>query len=405
MEDSYYDDKRNESTLSKEKQKPLIAFAKLNKYFLIPFLCPIFCMLSTYFLGVIISTNVIKRVEFIASIYFELAYVSAGLFHFVSYFKSIENEEKEEYLERENTQKGIYYIYNKNTRVYSPLKIFILAILLSLLIGTSQIISLMIRGNNLFEFRLYFLFFIPIFSKILLKENIHRHHYFSLIIAITGIILLFVPVCLVVQLDDIVPNILYFIVGVAYSLFIVLIKYIIQKYYISPLKLSLVFGIYAIIITCIGFIIYSLIVYHDLSYFKDCFDFSEYDNKLIISIYFIVTFLIETTHQVFTLLAIFYFSPTLIIVTDIISPMLLWIVVTIQNANSTLEIVLNPIGYFIVLFSSLIYNELIIFNFCGLSKNTKKFVENRENEETIRINNSLETSDYMQNIDDEGSNN
>ena len=85
--------------------------------------------------------------------------------------------------------------------------------------------------------------------------------------------------------------------------------------------------------------------------------------------------------------------------------MLLWIVVTIQNVHPKVEIILNPIGYLIVLFSSLIYNELIIFNFCGLSKNTKKFVENRESEETIRINNSLETSDYMQNMDDEGSNN
>ena len=85
--------------------------------------------------------------------------------------------------------------------------------------------------------------------------------------------------------------------------------------------------------------------------------------------------------------------------------MLLWIVLTIQNVHPKVEIILNPIGYLIVLFSSLIYNELIIFNFCGLSKNTKKFVENRESEETIRINNSLETSDYMQNMDDEGSNN
>ena len=150
-----------------------------------------------------------------------------------------------------------------------------------------------------------------------------------------------------------------------------------------------------------GFIIYSLIKYHDLSYFKDCFDFSEYDNKLIISIYFVVTFLIETTHQVFTLLAIFYFSPTLIIVTDIISPMLLWIVLSTQNIYSTLEIILNPIGYLIVIFSSLIYNELIILNFCGLSKNTKKFVENRESEETIQINYSLEVEENMHNSDDQ----
>ena len=46
------------------------------------------------------------------------------------------------------------------------------------------------------------------------------------------------------------------------------------------------------------------------------------------------------------------------------------------------EGVLYPLGYLIVLFASLIYNEIIIFNFWGLSKDTKKFVEERLKEES-----------------------
>ena len=41
------------------------------------------------------------------------------------------------------------------------------------------------------------------------------------------------------------------------------------------------------------------------------------------------------------------------------------------------EFILHPIGSIICFFSLLIYNEIIILNFCGLSKNTKKFVEQR----------------------------
>ena len=41
------------------------------------------------------------------------------------------------------------------------------------------------------------------------------------------------------------------------------------------------------------------------------------------------------------------------------------------------EFILHPIGPIICFFSLLIYNEIIILNFCGLSKNTKKFVEQR----------------------------
>ena len=383
MENLYLEDKKANLTESKEKQQSLITFAKLNKYFLIPFICPIFCMLASYFMGRIIVTNVIKRVEFIATIYYELAYVAAGLFHFISYFNSIEKQEKKEEQKEEgtedNSQKGIYYIYNRITKKNFRVKVYYF-ILLGLLIGMIRLIPFSNIGKNIFEFRIYFLIFIPLFSKLLLNENIHRHHYVSIIIAIGGVFFLLVPVGLVVQQEDIIPNILFFFLAVSYSFYIVLIKYLIQKYFISPLKLSLIFGIFSIILTCIGFIIYSLIKYHDLSYFKDCLDFSEVDNKLIISIYFIATFLVETTHQLLILLAIFYFSPTLIIVTDIISPMLLWIVVTIEYGYSMPDVILN---------------------FCGLSKNTKKFVENRESEETIQINYSLEVEENLHNSDDQ----
>ena len=49
--------------------------------------------------------------------------------------------------------------------------------------------------------------------------------------------------------------------------------------------------------------------------------------------------------------------------------------------------ILYPIGSVIVLLSSLIYNEIIILNFCGLDKNTKIIVEYRQNEESIELNN------------------
>ena len=402
MDDSNYHEKKEKINEPKNNQKPLITFAKLNKYFLIPFLCPIFCMLSNYFLGVLISTNIIKRVEFIGIILDIFPYVFAGLFHFISYFKSI--EEKEDESDPKGSQNGIHYIYNSNiTSIYSH-KIFLLIVLLSLLIGINEFIAFINLGKHLFEFRLYFLFFIPLFSKIILKENIYKHQYFSLIVAISGIVLLIIPVCLVFNRDDIVPNILNFIAGIACSLFIVLIKYVIQKYYISPLKLSLVIGIITIILIFLGFIIYSLIKYQDLSYFKDCFDFSEIENKFKISVYFILPLLFGTTQQVLTLFAIFYFSPTLIIVTDIISPMLSWIVNNIQKDHSMPDVVISPIGYLIVLFSSLIYNEFIIFNFCGLSDETKKFVQQRENIEIQELNISERFSGNLQNSDDEISN-
>ena len=50
-----------------------------------------------------------------------------------------------------------------------------------------------------------------------------------------------------------------------------------------------------------------------------------------------------------------------------------------------IDIVLNSIGFLIALFSALIYNEIIILNFCGFNKNTKKFVNQRLDEELKEI--------------------
>ena len=49
------------------------------------------------------------------------------------------------------------------------------------------------------------------------------------------------------------------------------------------------------------------------------------------------------------------------------------------------DIILYGIGYLIVLFGSLIYNEIIICNFFGFNKNTKKGLEERLTEESIAL--------------------
>ena len=243
--------------------------------------------------------------------------------------------------------------------------------------------------------------FVPLFSKFILKENIYKHQYFSIVISIIGIIFLLIPVCLELDTKDIAPNILNLINGIIYPLYLVIIKYLIEIYYISPLKISLIIGIISLFLNCIGYIIYSLIEYNDLSYFNEIFDFSKGQNKFLFSIYIILHLLFKLLQQLFILLALFYFSPTLIIITDIINPFLFWIIKIIFNyislsKDDLIDIVLNPLGYVIALFSALVYNEIIIFNFCGLNKNTKKFVNVRQNEELKDIKKTQDAllSDY-----------
>ena len=57
--------------------------------------------------------------------------------------------------------------------------------------------------------------------------------------------------------------------------------------------------------------------------------------------------------------------------------MIEWIIKIVSEGVSMPGDAIYPIGFIIELFSSLIYNEIIILNFCGLSQNTKKYVEQR----------------------------
>ena len=96
---------------------------------------------------------------------------------------------------------------------------------------------------------------------------------------------------------------------------------------------------------------------------------------LQIIILFSLNFVTASILQTLSNLVIYYFTPTLLMVADSISPMLFWMILVLPDETSKFNIIFNLLGYIITLFSSLIYNEIIIFNFCDLNKNTKKYLE------------------------------
>ena len=57
-----------ESSITSDKQKKsLITCAKLNKYFLIPFIAPVINLFSNYFITKVLEQKVVKHEEFIVS--------------------------------------------------------------------------------------------------------------------------------------------------------------------------------------------------------------------------------------------------------------------------------------------------------------------------------------------------
>lgn len=133
----------------------------------------------------------------------------------------------------------------------------------------------------------------------------------------------------------------------------------------------------------VGFIIFYLIKDHNLKNYTNNFKGED----LLSSTYLILVFIFSLIENTLSFLVIFFFSPTLFMVTDIINPIIYWVVSLFQNEieNKALYIILNSLGYSIVLFCSLIYNEIIILNCFGLNRNTKKYLEKKQKEDLSSI--------------------
>ena len=102
-EETTFNESSQDSLINSNKsKKPLISFAKINKYFIIPFIAPVFCMLANYFLQKIRDTKVIKHEEFFTPLYIMLSYIGAGCFYFISKFRQkVEEKKKKLYIKKQ----------------------------------------------------------------------------------------------------------------------------------------------------------------------------------------------------------------------------------------------------------------------------------------------------------------
>ena len=128
-------------------------------------------MLTNLFEYLIEEEKVINKFDFFDCISTELSLIFAGLFYFIPYFRSNLNKKNYDSPSNENNNSGIIYIYNEGIiDNYNPCKIMMLIILLSIIFALLNFLFIFIIDKNVFEQRLYYIIFIPLFSKILLKQ-------------------------------------------------------------------------------------------------------------------------------------------------------------------------------------------------------------------------------------------
>ena len=390
-----------------------IEFGLINYKLIIPFIYPVLSPIREYLMEDANSTYELFTIF--------CGYVFSGLFYIfikcrmkkrkIPKTKEEKEKEKEKEHEKKTEQKKIKnfqkaktndlpndylnainkpsYIVKKESKEiiaeHPAVRILLLAIVNFMAFSIDIISYETINAEFKIEFSLFFnTFFYVVLSKIVLKGEIYQHHKFSLyIIIICATLLSLVHLILIVREDKYDSSILttfaYLIIyNFFYALYDVMNKKYLSHYTDSPYNLMFKVGSVNLILIIIFERIARKVIYNkDQFIMEGIFDKikDKLENPLIIFFDIVSAFIWMGGAQ----MTIYFFTPCHFIISESLST----IIVSFRGEKFD-SIVMKTffiITSSIVVFSSFIYNEVLIINIGSLAKNTKKKLEIRERQE------------------------
>ena len=247
-----------------------------------------------------------------------------------------------------------------------------------------------------------YIIFVPIFCYFLLDHKFHKHHLLAIFLGIIGAIIInFIRFYYdYAHTKDYLYHLLNCLLSLIFSLVIVLVKYIMLNFLIlSPYIFLFYDGIFSILNSLIIILLeYFIVINIKISdketlkeeendnYFKnnyvEIFTIFKGQNKKFY-IYFFLSFIFSFIYYIINALTLYNFSPYLIIAIEALLPIDNDIIPYFLGekdddiSKKLKRTAFQLIGYIIIFFAALILNEIIIFNFCGLNKNTFEIISFR----------------------------
>ena len=272
-------------------------------------------------------------------------------------------------IEKTNTN-DIKYIYNdmEKQKVKGKWRLIILTGMLHIIEQTCFVYSFKIKTNCWITFIL----FASIFYYLIFKVKLYKHHYLSILIIISiGLTIDLVVENLQNEITSSPFNLLAkYMKEILFSLFNVLAKYIMEKKFVTVYEFSFYDGF----INLVAFVVFAILDYKyiNLNDYDKFFD--NFNNTELLVIFGVI----------FTQLGI---NLTTLFTTKNNTPCHLFIIFVFGN----MAYYVNFKGYapliiaclIIILFLSLIFNEIIEVNVFGLSYNTKKNIMERASSELL----------------------
>ena len=269
--------------------------------------------------------------------------------------------------------------------------------------------------NIAYIFNVFFLFLL---TKFILNMEFYSHHYLSFIISI----LCFIIIIIVdfIEIKEMIKNkfinsVLYIVIRIfvvlLYSLENIFAKIMFFKYYYSPYLLLLmkaVIKFFFLIIFSIPlcFIKFKYKEGNDEKLIFEMFSdiFEDKTSILVYIIYLINSFFVN----ILIYLIIDKFSPTHTAIAYIFENLGIFI---INSATEKIDIAyrfgIRLIMYILLIIASLIFNEFIVINICGLANNTKLFLDYKEKNDLnliSEINNEISPDDLISEVNIEENN-
>ena len=280
---------------------------------------------------------------------------------------TIRTKKSDESLQKkESSKKKFIYINIKEEIIKGKWKFFLLSGIIYFIQSIILTFTLSIRTN------LYIIDILitGIFSQIILKIKLFRHHWLCIILIIlTGLILDLVTENLQNDIRNNWKSILLRLIRqIVFSFHDIINKYAMENKFCSVYEISF----YTSLILTVLFGIFAIFDYYffNLDNYKDYFeDFNP--KELFILLGNIITQLGLYMGNLFTNK---YTTPCHIFIIRIFGQIAL-------NLDFSVKSIPNFVCLIFILFVSLIFNEIIEFNFCGLSDNTKKNITLRSNNE------------------------
>jgi len=223
------------------------------------------------------------------------------------------------------------------------------------------------------------------FSIFFFKLKIYNHHILSIIMLfICTILIIYNEIKQSIGILGIFVQILYFInFGLEMSLF----KYFMEKYFLSPYLICVIQSITSIFLILIE-TLYDFFISNENPFFKSYIEL-QWNDKLFMKIFIVALF--YSLNFTSSKLAIFYLSPSHVMV-GISLGNNIQSIITKKNINE-----LTIIRFCLEIISILIFNEIIILNFCNFNTYTMKGKIERETIE--KIDTIINNTNCSQNIE------